>query len=211
MQYTIIYIHIWMILSLFRPSMNKQQAFLFFRTLHKDQTYSDWSPYRPHLLRVGNILQYYLEFYWEWNKKTRDAIIISWYGHDSLEDTDISLVALEKKFGKQISDFIFGITNEQSDAHTDTYVQKVANAPEEIRLIKLADMCDNYQWMIYKTNTKKIAKFFKEKIMPIIEPMYQKIITTSFSLYPKTSEVLFSDVRKYHNLAIGIIDELLDF
>lgn len=128
-----------------------------------------------------------------------------------MEDTDISLVALEKKFGKQISDFIFGMTNEQSDAHTDTYVQKVANAPEEIRLIKLADMCDNYQWMIYKTNTKKIAKFFKKKIMPIIEPMYQKIITTSFSLYPKTSEGLFSDVRKYHNLAIGIIDELLDF
>jgi|GEM_PF-4863849 len=44
------------------------------------------------------------------------------------------------------------MTNEQDDDHTNAYVQKICTANEEIRLIKLADMCDNYLSMIYRTH-----------------------------------------------------------
>lgn len=189
--------------------MNLPKAFLFFKTLHKNQTYSDWSPYRPHLLRVGNLLQYYLELFGEWDEKIVNAIIIAGYGHDSLEDTHITREDLEKQFNQNIAELIFWMTNEESDAHTDKYVKKVIMWSEEVRLIKLADICDNYQWMIYKINNKEIAKFFKENIIPIIEPMYQKIITTNFSIYSKTSEKLLSDVRKSHNLLVKNLNAMI--
>lgn len=189
--------------------MDVQQAFLFFKDLHKDQKYTDWSLYRPHLLRVGNILRYYLNLFWEWSEEMRTSIIIAWYGHDSIEDTNITKEELERQFGTTIEELIFWMTNEENDSHTDAYVQKVANSSEEIRLIKLADICDNYQWMIYKANNKEIVAFFREKIIPIIEPMYQKIITTSFSFYPKTSEILLSDAKKYHTLVLKSLDVMV--
>ncbi len=187
--------------------MDLQKAFLFFKDLHKNQIYPDWSPYRPHLLRVGNILEYYLKLYEEWDKSIINSIIIAWYGHDSIEDTDITKEKLHIQFDTYVSGLIFGMTNEQDDAHTDIYVQKIATASEEVRLIKLADMCDNYQWMIYKTNDQKTAIFFKEKIMSIIEPMYQKIITTKFPIYSKTSANLIADVKRFHDLATSIINQ----
>ena len=77
------------------------------------------------------------------------------------------------------------MTNEQSDTHTDIYVQKICRAKEEIRLIKLADLCDNYSSIVYRA-LENNPQFLKEKILPIMEPMYQEIITTSFVKYPKT-------------------------
>ncbi len=174
--------HTYVYVLFFIYPMELQQAFVFFKNLHDKQIYSDWSPYRPHLMRVGNILQYYLNLFWEWSEEIRTSIIIAWYGHDSIEDTNITKEELEKQFGTYITELIFWMTNEESDLHTDNYVQKVVNSSEEIRLIKLADICDNYQWMIYKANDKEIMAFFKEKIIPIIEPMYQKIIIFNLCL-----------------------------
>ena len=91
--------------------MELQQAFIFFKNLHNKQTYSDWSPYRPHLLRVGNILEYYLNLFWEWSKEMYTTIIIAWYGHDSMEDTNITTTELEKEFGTDVTKLIFWMTN----------------------------------------------------------------------------------------------------
>lgn len=187
--------------------MDIKKAFLFFKNLHKNQTYSDWSQYRPHLLRVGNILQHYLDLFWEFEKEMSNSITIAWYWHDSLEDTDISLDTLQETFWNTIANLIWGMTNEQSDTHTDIYVQKICRAEEEIRLIKLADLCDNYSSIVYRA-LENNPQFLKEKILPIMEPMYQEIITTSFVKYPKTWAEFLSNVKKCHDLADTYINFL---
>jgi len=189
--------------------MDIKTAFLFFKELHKDQKYEDWLPYRPHLLKVGEILQNTLERYNETDIDMINKIIVAWYGHDSIEDTDITMKELKEQFDDKIAELIRGMTNEDDDTHTDRYIQKVSSWLEEVRLIKLADMCANYQWIIKKAKNKENAKFFKEKILPIIEPMYQKVTKTSFIKYPKTSESLISDAKKLHDLAIKTIDNMI--
>lgn len=188
--------------------MDLKKKFLFFKNLHKNQNYSDWSPYWPHLLRVGNILQYYLELFKECDKKTINSIIIAGYGHDSLEDTSITKEELEKQFDKNIAELIFWMTNEENDAHTSKYVKKVTNWSEEVRLIKLADMCDNYTSIIYRA-VENWPKFLKEKIIPIMEPMYKSIIKTSFKRHPKTGNELLKEVQKYHQLATTFLNDML--
>ena len=188
--------------------MEQKKAFIFFKKLHKDQTYSDWSPYWPHLLRTANILRYYLELYKECDKKTRDIIITSCYGHDSLEDTSISRDKLTKLFWNKIAELIRWMTNERWDRHTGPYIKKICWANEEIRLIKLADLCDNYTSIIYRA-LENWPKFLKSTIIPIMDPMYKNIIKSTFKKYKKTAKNLIFDVKRLHAIATEALENMI--
>lgn len=167
--------------------MDLKKSFEFFKELHKNQKYSDGEPYWPHLLRVGLLVKSTLESNKEGTKKDREIITIGAFGHDSLEDTKIKVEVLERKFGKEITNIISGMTNEEGDAHTSNYINQVCLSNEKVRLIKLADICINLMRLIHSKDDKV---FLRNKILPIMEPMHTRIIQTKFKKYSKSGKQL---------------------
>lgn len=167
--------------------MNIKKSFEFFKELHKDQRYSDGELYWPHLLRVGSLIKSTLEKNKEGTKKDVEIITISAFGHDSLEDTKIEAEILRKNFGEEITRIILGMTNREGDAHTSKYIDQVVSSREEVRLVKLADICVNLMRLMHSKDDKT---FLKNKILPIIEPMYKRVIKTRFKKYKKSANDL---------------------
>ncbi len=153
------------------------KEFNYFKELHKDHTYPDGRPYWPHLLRVGLILKHITN-----NNPDIDteSLTIAGFGHDCLEDTNVTLETLKQKFNPQITNLIFGMTNEQDDNHIDAYVKKIISSSENIRLMKLADLFDNYT-QIANCRSLDEARFLKSKIFPIMGPVFNKITETQFN------------------------------
>lgn len=182
--------------------MDIKKSFEFFKSLHKNQKYSDGEPYSPHLLRVGLILQNVLIQNKEGTKSEREIITIAGFGHDSLEDTKVSIETLKDRFGNEITRIILGMTNEEGDSHTLNYIKKICSSDEKIRLIKLADICDNLMRIIHRPEDKL---FLRNKILPIIEDMHKAVIKTKFSNYSKSSRQLID----LSNLLIKTSHEVL--
>ncbi len=164
--------------------MDLKQSFEFFKELHKNQKYSDGAPYWPHLLRVGLLVKNTLEINKEGSKKEKEIITIAAFGHDSLEDTNVTENILRKKFGEEITKIILGMTNHEGDAHTSRYVSQVCSSDEKVRLIKLADICINLMRIMHSGDDKI---FLKSKILPIMQPMHKRIIKTKFTKYGKSA------------------------
>jgi len=71
-----------------------------------------------------------------------------------------------------------------------------------VRLLKLADICDNFTRMIHRPEN---PQYLKNKILPIIEPMHQAIIKTKFKKYHKSSKQLI----ELSNLLLKNVYEIL--
>ena len=85
-------------------------------------------------MRVGNILQYYLNLFWEWSEEIRTSIIIAWYGHDSIEDTNITKEELEKQ--KQEKEQLVKIIQKDKKKYTAEIDKKEKEKREVDRQIK---------------------------------------------------------------------------
>ena len=164
-------------------------ALEYFKKLHAKQKYPNGKPYWPHLESVGLILKAAFTN----DGRPQDEVIelaIAGFGHDSLEDTDVTVKELQERFGENVAGLIFGMTNEQDDVHTDEYIQKVCRGPEKVRLIKLADMIDNYSRIAQ--SPKNESEFLRENVLPIIEPMFQCMLTTKFVKYDSIGRKLLT-------------------
>ncbi len=183
--------------------MKIEESFEFFHKLHKGQKYNDGDPYYPHLLRVGLIIRNTLIINKEGNKLKIDNLTIAGFGHDSLEDTKVDIELLRRKFGKEITSLILSMTNEEGDSHTSNYISKICKSKEEVRIIKLADICDNLTRIIHNP---KNYRFLKKKVLPIIEPMQKQIIKTKFKKYQKSAKQLI----EMSNILILTAKNILD-
>ncbi len=179
-------------------------ALVFFRQAHGKQAYKDGLLYWHHLYTVATILKTALDETKEMDDETKKALIIAAFGHDSLEDTTATAEEVEKKFGLLVLEFINGLTNKVGDYDTRNYEEQVINAREEIRLLKMCDSIDNYHRVAYRV-TDNGAEWLEEKVLPIMENMYKKILETNFVKYPKTAERLKMQLRTAHALAFNAI------
>jgi (p)ppGpp synthase/HD superfamily hydrolase len=182
--------------------MNIKEGYSFFKKLHKKQKYNDGGKYHPHLFRVGMLIRNTLIINKEGNKKEINNLTLAGFGHDSLEDTKISIAKLKLKFGEEVTELIIGMTNKEGDLHTYNYIKQVCNSKEEVRLIKLADICDNLMRLIQKPNN---PNFLREKVLPIIIPMHKQIVKTHFKKYPKSSKSLIETSNILMKLAKDIV------
>lgn len=162
---------------------------------HADQWRADGTvPVWLHLARVAGYLSEVLEATGEGTAEERREIALAGYGHDTLEDTDVTEDELRESFGPRGLELIKGMTNEIGDHDVGPYVEQVCAAEEGVRLIKLSDLYDNctsVTYTLFTLGTEWADGYF----LPIVEPMIGKIMDTEFATYPKAAARLKDMVR----------------
>lgn len=140
--------------------------------VHQFQTRNDGTPYMWHPSRVTKILLDELDI-------IESDVLVAALLHDTLEDSDIlNSEVLEYNFGPYVSYLVETLTKEirvddgplreQIDRE---YVQRLKNASEDCRIIKLADRLDNIRCLEFnlKRNPYKYVKETSEHYMPMAE------------------------------------------
>jgi len=163
-----------------------KKALQFVKEKHAGQVRAGDTPTWYHLARVSYSLEILLEKYQEGTKEEQSIIPLAALGHDVLEDTDATHDEVRSVFGARGLELIVGMTNEWGDEDVKPYVEKVSNAEEAIRLIKLSDLYDNISNSTYCMSLlgrEWAVSFF----LPIVTPMRESIIKTGFSTYARTA------------------------
>lgn len=169
--------------------MDYKKCFDFVRKCHGTQVHANNVPVWHHIERVSKRLEYFFNLYQEGDVKSREIIVCSALGHDLLEDTKVDKKEILELFGDKGLELIMGMTNEWGDDDVVPYVEKVRNGLEEVRLIKLSDLCDNITAVSYNIAVLS-PKWTKEKFLPIVTPMKEAVLLTPFNKYPKTADAL---------------------
>jgi hypothetical protein len=125
----------------------------------------------------------------EGNKADREDIIIAALGHDLLEDTDASEETVKKVFGERGFVLIEGMTNRFGDDKPEPYATQVSEGEEGVRLIKLSDIIDNCLHATYHLRGLDL-RWATDHYFPIVRPMIAALLPTTFTIYPKTAELL---------------------
>lgn len=187
--------------------MNKdfKKAFEYVSEKHKGQTHANEVPVSYHLARVSRRLEYYLNHFNEGTPEERKLISISALGHDLLEDTKATEKEIKNIFGEDGLKLIKGMTNEEGDEDVTKYVKKMAQQPEEVRLIKLSDLFDNINSV---TVTFKVLgnDWINTFFLRVVTPMMNEVTKTTFTKYPKTAEHFKTLVIQSHALLLEIVE-----
>ena len=125
-----------------RITLVKEAAY-FAISAHGNQTY-DGYPYYYHLEEVVDILK---EFGF-----TEDKYVISGYLHDALEDTAMSYNDIKEKFGVEVAEIVYAVTDElgrnRKERKAKTY-PKIRENKDAI-IVKLADRISNMRNSLLK-------------------------------------------------------------
>ena len=96
--------------------------------MHRGQTDKAGNPYIGHPARVAGRL------------KSPEAQVVGWL-HDTVEDTDLTLDALEAQFGPETAAAVDAISRREGEAW-ETYLARVKANPLA-RQVKISDLIDN--------------------------------------------------------------------
>jgi len=134
----------------------KAEARLFAIKHHGAQTYCKGYPYIVHLEDVVRVLEYF--------GYTEDKYIASGYMHDTIEDTEVSYNDIKSKFGIEIAEIVYAVTDElgrsRSERHEKTYPKIIANS--DALIIKLADRIANIENSIRHKEEKYVKMYVAE-------------------------------------------------
>lgn len=126
---------------------------------HKNQLYGRGEsavPYTRHLDDVYNVLTRFQYFDY--------AILTAAWLHDVLEDTDCSYNDLKERFGSEVADIVYCVTDElgknRKERKSKTYPKIMSN--DKSLIIKLADRIANIEYGI-KTKSNLIDMYKKEQ------------------------------------------------
>ena len=125
-----------------RLTLVKEAAY-FAISAHGNQTY-DGYPYYYHLEEVVDILR---EFGF-----TEDKYIISGYLHDAMEDTAVSYNDIKEKFGIEVAEIVYAVTDElgrnRKERKAKTYPKIKEN--KDAIIVKLGDRISNMRNSLLK-------------------------------------------------------------
>tara|TARA_B100001964_G_C13878579_1_gene441925 strand:- start:110 stop:616 length:507 start_codon:yes stop_codon:yes gene_type:complete len=123
--------------------MNKtlwQEAAAFAANAHRYQTRNDMRPYVSHCFRVAMTVNLVFGF--------DDAEIIAGaLLHDTIEDSDVDYDDILDVFGRNVADYVAVMTKDmrlEEPVREVSYDKQLADGPWQGRLIKLADVYDNF-------------------------------------------------------------------
>lgn len=105
----------------------------------QQRRYKD-APYHVHLEQVAVILSQH--------GYDSPVILAAAYLHDTVEKTETSFEELIETFGPEVSELVYWLTDAQDESKETRALLsawRLARAPLEAKLIKLADMIDNTQ------------------------------------------------------------------
>jgi (p)ppGpp synthase/HD superfamily hydrolase len=139
-----------------------QEAAAFAARAHRHQLRKDGkTPYISHAVRVAlTVTQTF---------GSDDPIaLVSALLHDTIEDTTTDYDDLMERFGREIADTVAALTKNMALPEHDRereYDHRLAKAPWQARLVKLADTYDNFcdleTWPIDRQATKKREAYEK--------------------------------------------------
>lgn len=126
--------------------------------IHKDQMYDD-KTYLFHLITVGNVLTRFgfsLEHYYN--------LHIAALLHDSVEDRNAKIRDIKSKFGEEVGDIVYLVTDEKGmsrhERHLKTYPE-IAKSQSAV-IVKVGDRIANVEYGISTNNLKKYKMYRKE-------------------------------------------------
>jgi (p)ppGpp synthase/HD superfamily hydrolase len=136
-----------------------QEAKAFSARKHRHQTRKhDTVPYTAHLNGVVAILQRH--------GVTQPIVIAAAYLHDTVEKTDTSVSEIIDLFGTDVARLVYWLTD---DDRGNRKVRKLmsawrlSRAPWEAKLIKLADLIDNTQYIVEHDASSAPAYILEKK------------------------------------------------
>ncbi|AGL61920.1 hypothetical protein L336_0211 [Candidatus Saccharimonas aalborgensis] len=173
---------------------------------HKGQFRGD-VPVTIHCQNVANIVEYALTATGSVRDKgLLEDITLAALGHDLLEDTDIPRELLRDQYGERVLSFIELLTNHEDDYHTDKYMQQIASAPEEVRIIKYGDLIDNTTSVAYNLHQLGI-EWGNDFFRPIMERTMTVLGSSEFLTHNKAASLLNSSVHLFANLLRSKLDQ----
>jgi hypothetical protein len=163
-------------------------------------------PYWTHLLGVAQILDWALHLTGEQpDEATREDLYLAALGHDLYEDTAVQPIDVRLQFGERVDGWIQGMTNEGGDQNRAAYLAKMASAPEEVRLLKLADLLENTTSCSYAIHDMGVD-WMTKTFVPIATEMRAVLDKSTFSTYEATAGVLSSLLAYNYQRLLGSID-----
>ena len=142
------------------------KAKIFAEVAHAGQTrkYSN-DPYITHPIRVSEIISH---------NQGSDEMIAAALLHDVVEDTPVTHDEILDKFGANVSDLVFGLTdvdlsmgNRKTRKALDR--DRIASSSADVQLIKLADFIDNTSSIVQ--NDPNFAKLYLQEKSQMLDVM----------------------------------------
>ena len=116
------------------------QAISFAARAHKGQKRKDdRTPYTSHPFRVCMILRHVFDVV---DEEILSAAVL----HDTVEDTTTDFDDIEEQFGHKIATWVGILSKDkrmQEQEREAVYFEQLEKAPDEVKLIKIADVYDN--------------------------------------------------------------------
>lgn len=151
-----------------------EKACLFAKKAHEKQVRASGEPYYLHPLQVAKVLA---------EMKLDEASIVTAVLHDTVEDTDVSLDEIEKKFGQEVRSLVDGVTKLTKIEYQSEHARQAENfrklllaMSEDIRvlMVKLADRLHNMRTLQYVKSPQKRMRIAHET-MEIYAPLAERI------------------------------------
>ena len=117
-----------------------QNAAAFAAKKHRHQTRTDGGPYVSHCFRVAMTVSMVFGF-------DDPEVLAAALLHDTIEDCDVDYDDILEGYGKNIADYVAVMTKDMRLEETIrevAYDKQLAEGPWQGRLIKLADVYDNF-------------------------------------------------------------------
>lgn len=150
------------------------RAYVFTVKAHGTQKRASGDPYFSHPVEVAGLLS---------DKRLDCASIITGLLHDTVEDTDVSVVEIKDRFGDEIASLVDGVTKLsqlelQSDRtkQAENFRKLVLAMSQDIRvlIVKLADRLHNMRTLHFIKTPEKRRRIARET-MDIYVPLAQRI------------------------------------
>lgn len=168
----------------------KQMLELVQRAHEKQSRNNGRIPYWMHLLSVAQIVDWALEVSGELpDDAARDDLYLAALGHDLYEDTAVEPIDIRLQFGERVDAWIQGMTNYDGDEDRAAYLSRMATAPEEVRVLKLADLMENTASMSYAIVDMGV-EWTEKTFLPIVTEMRDVLVRTHFESLRRTAALL---------------------
>ena len=152
-----------------------RKAFAFGRDAHDGQMRASGEPYFTHPVAVANILI---------DMRLDEDTIITALLHDTVEDCDVTLSALDQQFGGDVPTLVDGVTklsriaiqSSPSSAQAENFRKLLMAMSEDVRvlLVKLADRTHNMRTLSFIKKPDKQQRIARET-MDIFAPLAERI------------------------------------
>jgi (p)ppGpp synthase/HD superfamily hydrolase len=138
------------------------EAYAFAKACHGDQLRPTGDPYERHLLEAVEVLAEGAGIL------DRDLLVAALL-HDVVEDTDCSLDQVRDRFGPGVAELVDWVTKtDPPDGDPETarlaYLRRLAKAPREAVLVKLADRLSNVQRLDRHPRSEKRRSYYRETV-----------------------------------------------